>query len=213
MSDEWPRNVGRSKRPSADNPAHDPRDLGRFVTGNFRQVLEKEPGQVPAGAMPWFRPMCASGGPTIRGIARTANRHRSRAAAARLRKLPLLANRSQYRENRRIRCIVAKSISFVCKNFVRRMRAVDHAPFRIVPDDRRAAQPLENAHLNLLRPQRDQPIEPRAEAVDIFARQARRSDPREHARPVSLAQKPQVVRQLRVVLPAADRRRPSSLNV
>ena len=118
-------------------------------------------------------------------------------------KLPLLAIRSQYRANRRIRCIVAKSIVLRLQHLVRRVRAVDHAPLGVVPHDRRAAQPLEHADLDLLRPQRDQPVEPAAKL-------SRSSPGRPTIRsawtctPVSLAQEPQVVRELRVVLPAAD---------
>jgi hypothetical protein len=49
---------------------------------------------------------------------------------------------------------------------------ITHLPFGVVADDGRAAQSLENADLNFLRPERDEPIETRAEALHVFAGQA-----------------------------------------
>ena len=86
-------------------------------------------------------------------------------------KLPLLPIRSQYRAKRRSCCIVAKSMQLILQNFVGRVWAVNHRPLLVVPDDRRAAQTLEDADLDFLRPKRDQPIESRAEALHCFTRQ------------------------------------------
>src|SRR5208282_2400277 len=51
------------------------------------------------------------------------------------------------------------------------MRAVNHLPFGVVPDNRRAAQPFENAHLNFLWAERDEPVEPGGKTFQRFARQ------------------------------------------
>ena len=59
------------------------------------------------------------------------------------------------------------------QHFVRRVRAVDHAPLAIVADDRRAAQAFQNADLDFLRAELDQPVEAAAEARHVFAGQAR----------------------------------------
>ena len=94
-------------------------------------------------------------------------------------------------------------MQLVLQNLVRRLRAVDHLPLGVVPHDRRAAQPLEDADLDLLRPQRDEPVEAAAEALEVFARQADDQvgvDVNAGLR----AEEAQVVLELRVVLPAAD---------
>ena len=89
------------------------------------------------------------------------------------------------------------------QHLVRRVRAVDHAPLGVVADDRRAAQPLEDADLDLLRAERDEPVEPGGEAGEVLARQAGDQvgvDVYARLAP----EEPQVLREFRVVLPAAD---------
>ena len=58
------------------------------------------------------------------------------------------------------------------QHLVRRRRVVDHAELRGVPRDRRAAQPLQDADLDLVRLQRDQPVEAGGERRQVLARQA-----------------------------------------
>jgi len=53
----------------------------------------------------------------------------------------------------------------VLQQLVRRMRIIGDQPFVVVPDNRGAAQPFKNAHLNFLRLQRNQPVEPGAETL------------------------------------------------
>ena len=60
----------------------------------------------------------------------------------------------------------------VLQDFVGRVRVIDHLPFGVVPDDRRAAQPLEDAHLDFLRAERDQAVEARGKTLQALARQA-----------------------------------------
>jgi hypothetical protein len=54
----------------------------------------------------------------------------------------------------------------ILKDFVRRMRIVNHLPIGVVANDRRAAQSFEYAHLNFLRGKSDQPIEAICEAFE-----------------------------------------------
>src|SRR5438132_10671030 len=58
------------------------------------------------------------------------------------------------------------------ENLIRRIRAIDHAPGGVVAHDRRAAQALEDADLNLLWAQGDEPIESAPEAGEVFTRKA-----------------------------------------
>ena len=72
-------------------------------------------------------------------------------------------------------------------------------------DDRRAAQALEDADLDLVRLERDQPVEAARETGDVLARQAGdQVDVQVHVR--VLAQPAEVVGGLGVVLLAADQR-------
>jgi hypothetical protein len=57
------------------------------------------------------------------------------------------------------------------EHLVGRVGRVDHDPLAVVPHDRRAAEALEHADLDLLGPEPDQAVEPRAEGVHVFARQ------------------------------------------
>ena len=59
----------------------------------------------------------------------------------------------------------------VLQNFVGRMRVVNHLPFGVVPDNRRAAQPFQNADLDFLRTERDEPVEPGAKTFQCFTGQ------------------------------------------
>ena len=70
-------------------------------------------------------------------------------------------------------------------------------------DDGRAAQALEDADLDLLRAQRDEPVEAAAEALQIFARQADDEIGVDVDAGV-LAEKAQVVLEANEVLSAAD---------
>ena len=60
----------------------------------------------------------------------------------------------------------------VLENFVRRMRVIDHLPFGVVPDDGSAAQPLEDADLDFVRAECEQPVKARGKTLDGLARQA-----------------------------------------
>ena len=60
----------------------------------------------------------------------------------------------------------------VLQNFVGRMRVVNHLPLGVVPDNRRAAQPFEDADLNFLRAERDEPVEAGGKTFQRFAGQA-----------------------------------------
>jgi len=59
----------------------------------------------------------------------------------------------------------------VLQNFVGRLRIVNHPPIGVVPDNRRAAQPLQDADLDFLRAERDEPVKAGGKAFDDFARQ------------------------------------------
>ena len=91
----------------------------------------------------------------------------------------------------------------VAQQLIRRVRAVAHLKLPVMAHDGCSAQSLEHAHLNLLRPQRHQPVEARREARQPFARQAHdevRVQVCARVRP----QPGEVLRELRVVLPARD---------
>ena len=60
----------------------------------------------------------------------------------------------------------------VLQNFVGRMRVVNHLPFRIVPDNGRAAQAFQNADLDFLRAERDEPVKAGGETFHRFTGQA-----------------------------------------
>ena len=91
----------------------------------------------------------------------------------------------------------------VLQNLVGRMRVVNHLPFGVMPDDGRAAQPLEDAHLDFLRTERDQPVEAGGKTFQRFARQPDNQVGVDmHAGFV--AQKMEIVRQPLIILPAAD---------
>ena len=91
----------------------------------------------------------------------------------------------------------------VLQNFVGRMRIVNHLPFGVVPDNRRAAQPFQNADLDFLRAERDEPVEAGGKTFQRFAGQA------DNQIGVDVnagfaAQKMEIVLQPFVILPAAD---------
>src|SRR5437016_5413052 len=52
------------------------------------------------------------------------------------------------------------------------MRIIDHLPLDAVAHDGRSAEPLENADLDFLRAQGNEPVKARSETLDRFARQA-----------------------------------------
>jgi hypothetical protein len=49
------------------------------------------------------------------------------------------------------------------------MRIIGHQPFGVVPGESRAAEPLENADLNFMRAERDEPVESSRKALQRFA--------------------------------------------
>ena len=60
----------------------------------------------------------------------------------------------------------------VLEDFVGRLRIVNHLPVVVVPDNRRAAQSFQDAHLDFLRAERDKPVKPGGKAFDGLAGQA-----------------------------------------
>src|ERR1035441_5837816 len=60
----------------------------------------------------------------------------------------------------------------VLQQLVGRVRVIYHLPFGVVPDDWRAAQPLEHAYLYFVWPQRDQAVKARGKALQRLTRQA-----------------------------------------
>jgi hypothetical protein len=72
-----------------------------------------------------------------------------------------------------------------------------------MPHDRRAAQAFEDAHLDLLRPHRHQPVKTAPKARHILPRQPH-DEIRMHVDARLLAQEAQVVLQPHQILPAAD---------
>src|SRR5262245_53498425 len=83
------------------------------------------------------------------------------------------------------------------------MRAVNHAPFLIVPDDWRASQSLEHSNLNFLWIEPHQSIKPARKALDILSRQPHNQiGVNMHT---GLApQESQIILRFCIVLPAAD---------
>src|SRR5688572_26615519 len=83
------------------------------------------------------------------------------------------------------------------------MRAVHHSPLRVVANDRGAAQPLEDADLDLLRIQCNESVETCSEARYVFTWQSN-DQVRVHMHTRFLAQEAEVLCEPGVVLPAAD---------
>ena len=89
------------------------------------------------------------------------------------------------------------------ENFVGRLRIVNHLPFGVVPDNRRAAQPLQDANLDFLRAERDELVEAGGKTFDGLAGQA--------GNQISVdvdagfcTEEMEIVRELVVILPAFD---------
>jgi Glycosyl hydrolases family 35 len=83
------------------------------------------------------------------------------------------------------------------------MRAVDHGPWEIVPDDRSAGKTLEQSDLNFLGIQLHQPIKPSAETGHVLAGQAD-NQIGVNVNAALAAQESQVLFQPPNILPAAD---------
>jgi len=83
------------------------------------------------------------------------------------------------------------------------LRVVNHLPFGVVPDNRRAAQSFEDAHLNFLRTECDKPAEPGGKALQRFAGQPH-NQIRMDMDAGFTAQKMEIVGELFMVLPPAD---------
>ena len=60
----------------------------------------------------------------------------------------------------------------VLENLVRRLRIVNHLPLGGMAGNGRAAETFQNADLDFVRLERDEPVEPGGKAVERFARQA-----------------------------------------
>ena len=112
-------------------------------------------------------------------------------------KFPLLPIKSQNAREAPHALHVREVDQLVLQDLVGRLRAVDHLPLRVVPHDGRAAEALQNADLNLLRTERDEPIKPAAKALHVLPRQAD-DEVRVHVDAGVLAQVAQVIRELRV---------------
>ena len=85
------------------------------------------------------------------------------------------------------------------------MLAVNHLPIGIVAHDGRAAQALENAHLNFLRPERDETVKTSGKTFQRFTRQAD-DQIRVYVHAGLAAQKMEVVFQAIVILAAFNQR-------
>src|SRR5262249_17831599 len=93
----------------------------------------------------------------------------------------------------------------ILQDFVGWMRIIGHLPFSIVSNDWCAAQPLEQAHLNLLRPKRNEPVETCSKTIERLSRQTHNEISMDvHAR--MLAEKSQIVLQSLVILPPLNQR-------
>ena len=59
----------------------------------------------------------------------------------------------------------------VLQNLIRRICAVNHQPFAVVPDNRRAPQSCQDANLDFLRAERDKFVKTGGKTFERFARQ------------------------------------------
>ena len=91
----------------------------------------------------------------------------------------------------------------VLEDFVRRIRAVNHLPFGVMPDNGRAAEPFQDADLDFLRLEGDQPIKARGKTVQSFTGQTR-NQIRMEVNAGATAQELEMIGELGVILPPAD---------
>ena len=91
----------------------------------------------------------------------------------------------------------------ILQDFIRWLRLVFHLPLLVVSHNRRASQPFQNANLDFLRPKRNEPVEARAKALQVFTGQT--GDEIGMNMNASLpAQKSKILFQPAQILPAAD---------
>jgi hypothetical protein len=204
----WGR-VGAQKLRRVASPAALPiagdgfRDRPAVERGRFGEVFEKQLGQARE------RDAIGAADPAIEPFAERHERGERRCVlvapeqGSGLNEISAVANQVPITRKTAHRLHLSETDEARLQNFVRRVGIVSHLPLRIVADDGRSPETLEDSHLDFMRVQSDESVKAPAETLDGFAGQTD-NEIGVDVHTGFAAEKTKVIIQLSHVLTAAD---------